>query len=400
MDSLRETLAAGLAALDAAGLRRHSRAAERGPGPRVRLDGRELLCFGSNDYLGLAGDPRLAAAMAEVARHVGAGAGGSRLTTGERAAHRMLERELAELKQAEAALLFPSGYQAALGTVPALVERGDLVLSDALNHACLIDACRLSRAEVRVYRHRDAEHAAGLLADRGRFRRALLVTDGVFSMDGDLAPLPELCDLCESADTWLMVDDAHGTGVLGARGSGTAEHLGAAGRVPVQMGTLSKALGTQGGFIAGSRELIEWLRNRARTFVYSTAVAPPLAAAALAALAVVQEEPERRRHLASLSRRLRSGLRSLRLAADAGETPVVPVIAGESAAAIALAAALEARGFRVPAIRPPTVPSGAARLRISLSAAHTAADVDALLAALADSWDETQVRPPGETGRP
>jgi 8-amino-7-oxononanoate synthase len=309
-------------------------------------------------------------AAAEAASEWGAGATGSRLTTGSLALHSALEAELAALKGAEGAVLFGSGYEAAVGTIPALVGRGDLILSDSLNHASLIDGCRLSRAEVRVYRHRDVDHARELLADRSSFRRCLLVSDGVFSMDGDLAPLPELCDLCDAFDTWLMVDDAHGTGVLGERGGGTVEHFGLEGRVPVQMGTLSKALGSQGGFVAGSAALAEYLRNRARTFIFSTAPTPAAAAAARASLRIVREEPQLRTGLLRRAAYLRKGLRSLGFDVPEGETPIVPVLVGESDRALALAAVLEEEGVWAPAIRPPTVPSGTARLRLCVQATH------------------------------
>ncbi|MFN3648303.1 MAG: 8-amino-7-oxononanoate synthase [Armatimonadota bacterium] len=374
--------------LAAAGLRRVPRRVESAAGPRVTVEGRERIVLGSNNYLGLAEHPEVRAAAADAAEKWGAGATGSRLTTGTLTLHAELERELAALKGAEEAVLFSSGYLAAVGTIPALVGRGDLVLSDALNHASLIDGCRLSRAEVRVYRHGDAEHAAELLADRERFRRALLVTDGVFSMDGDLAPLPALCDLCEERGAWVMVDDAHGTGVLGKRGAGTAELLGVESRVAVQMGTLSKALGAEGGFVAGSSTLAEYLRNRARSFIFSTAPAPSTVAAALVALQVAAREPGRRARVLRGAARLAEGLRALGFDARGGETPIVPVVIGAAEEAIRVSRRLEERGVWVPAIRPPTVPPGTARLRASVTASHTEADLDAVLAAFREVVDE------------
>jgi 8-amino-7-oxononanoate synthase len=377
MDSLRRALAAELEKIDDSGLRRCSREIEPCAVTRVNAGGRRLVMFGSNDYLGLARDPRLTRAAAQAAEEWGTGSTGSRLTTGTYPAHRQLEREIAELKGAEAALFFSSGYLASVGTIPALVGRGDLIVSDALNHASLIDGCRLSRAEVRVFRHADAAHAAELLADRARFRRALVATDGVFSMDGDLAPLPALTDLCEATDAWLMVDDAHGTGVLGPSGGGTVEQFGLTGRVAVQMGTASKALGVEGGFIAGPVELIGYLENRARSFVFSTAPPPASLAAIRAALAIVRSEPERREALWRNVHRLRDGLSRGGLDVSEGGSAIVPVLIGEAEAAVRASRRLEEEGFWIPAIRPPTVPPGTSRLRLCVSARHTPEQIDA-----------------------
>jgi 8-amino-7-oxononanoate synthase len=345
----------------------------------VVLDGREVVCFGSNDYLALAAHPEVVGAAAEAAARWGAGSSGSRLTTGGDAQAEELEAELAALKGAEAAVLFPSGYQAGATTIAALAGPDDLVLSDALNHACLIDGCRLSRAAVRVYRHADAEHAASLLADRDRFRRCLIVTDAVFSMDGDLAPLPALCDLAEHNDAWLMVDDAHGTGVLGPGGAGTAHELGVDTRVDIRMGTLSKALGSQGGFVAGSRALVEVLRSRARGFIFSTAPAPPAVGAALAALGVLRREPERRSRLLALACSARRRLQERGWGVPDGVTPIVPLVTGDAASALQLSARLESGGCWAPAIRPPSEPAGTARLRITFTAGHEEGDLLRLL---------------------
>lgn len=385
MDTLDHALAAELEEIRARGLYRRARRVESMAGPRAVVEGRPVIVLGSNNYLGLADHPALVRAAAAAAAEWGAGATGSRLTTGSQALVEDLENELALLKSAEAALVFTSGYQAAVGVIPALVGRGDLVLSDALNHACLIDGCRLSRAEVRVYRHADLDHARSLLTDRRRFRRCLIATDGVFSMDGDLAPVRALCDLCDEMDAWLMVDDAHGTGVLGRRGAGVVERFGLQGRVPVQMGTLSKALGCQGGFVAGSRVLVDYLLNRSRSFIFSTAPSPAVAGAARAALGLVAQEPERRDRLAANAARLRRGLRELGWEVADGETPIIPLVVGPAEAAVRLARALEERGVWVPAIRPPTVPVGTARLRISVMATHTDADLEEALAAFASA---------------
>jgi len=382
---MKDELAAELAELRAGSLYRRTRPLDAFDGRTGVLDGRPVLVFGSNDYLGLSRHPKLTAGAFREMTEAGAGGTGSRLTSGTTRHHEWLEQQLAALKGAEAALLFSSGYLAALGTIPALAGRADLILSDALNHACLIDACRLSRAEVRIYRHADVEHARELLADRSRFRRCLVVTDAVFSMDGDLAPLPQLAELCESSGSWLMVDDAHGTGVLGKSGAGTVEHFGLEERVHVQMATLSKALASQGGFIAGSRELIDLLRNRARSFIFSTALCPPSVGSSMEALELLRREPERLETLRRHSFRLRQTLREGGVQVPEGITPIIPVIIGDEAATLSVSAALEERGIWVPAIRPPTVPPGTARLRISLSAAHLDGDLDALASALVET---------------
>jgi 8-amino-7-oxononanoate synthase len=351
---------------------------------RFERDGRTVANFGANDYLGLAADPRLASAACAVAEANGWGAGASPLVCGWTVAHQQLADALAEFEQAEAALLFPTGYAANLGTIVALVDKSDAVYSDRLNHACLIDGARLSGASIRVYPHNDAERLASILErDRGQFRRSLIITDGVFSMDGDLAPLADLADLADRFGAMLLVDEAHGTGVFGPDGRGAASACGVAERVHVRVGTLSKALGSVGGFVAGSRRLIDWLINHARTQIYSTALPPAAAAAALAALTIAHEEPWRRERAHALAARLRADVRALGYNVGASAGPIVPVIVGEPSDALALAARLDAAGLYVPAIRPPTVPAGTARLRVSLSAAHTDADVSALIAALA-----------------
>jgi len=380
MPDLRESLSTELDELKANSLHRTCRGAGSGPG---------FVSFGSNDYLGLARHPAVTEAVARAAMEHGAGSTGSRLTTGTHAAHQEVEAALARLKGTEGAIYFGSGYLAAIGAIPALVGRDDLILSDALNHASLIDGCRLSRATLRVYRHADPTNAAELLSDRCRFRRVLLITDGVFSMDGDLAPLPELVALCDRFDTWLMLDDAHGTGVLGATGAGTVEHFGLQGRVPIQMGTASKALGTEGGFVAGSETLVDLLRNRARSFVYSTAPPPATVAAVLAALRVLETEPELRASLARNAAQLRTGLTASGLGVSAGNTPIIPVIIGEADRALRVSEHLASAGLRVPAIRPPTVPTGTARLRVTVTAAHTSEQIHRAIAAIAEAVRNT-----------
>jgi len=359
---------------------------QSGQGARVRLCGRELINFSSNDYLALAGDERLARAAAFASRRYGCGGGASALVSGYSPPLRSLERALADWEGTEAALVFSSGYAANLALVTSLACRQDAVFSDALNHASLIDGCRLSRAAVRVYRHKDLDHLTDLLRNEGRnARRRVIVSDTVFSMDGDLAPLAELVELAERFDCLLLIDEAHATGVLGEQGRGVTDSLSpgswSAERI-IKMGTLSKALGAQGGFVCGPRRLIAWLVNQARPYIFSTALSPPIAAAARRAVAIARQEPERRRRVLSLAKRLRRELRELGCIVGDSLCQIVPLIVGEARHAVALSCRLEELGLLVPAIRPPSVPKGSARLRISLTAGHTEEDVIQLVAAL------------------
>ena len=372
-----------LAGLEAKGLRRALEPLGSAQGPVVAVGGRELVNLCSNDYLALAGDPRIRRAAAEAAEREGAGAGASRLVAGDLPIHGRLEARLAALKRAEAALLFNSGYHANAGVPPALVGRGDAIFSDELNHASIIDGCLLSRAELVRYRHRDVGELADLLA-RTKARRRLVVTDAVFSMDGDAAPLRELAELCDRHGAMLYVDEAHAAGVLGPTGAGLAEALGVADRVDVHMGTLGKALGAFGAYVAGSRRLVDWLVSKARTFVFTTALPPAACGAALAALDVVRDEPERRARLGALTERMRVGLARLGFDVSDVVAPIFPVVLGDEARALAAARALRERGFFVRAIRPPTVPRGTSRLRVTLTAGHTDVQVDAFLDALRD----------------
>jgi 8-amino-7-oxononanoate synthase len=413
-----------------------------GPG-RVVLEGLPFVNFGSNDYLGLAGDPRVIEAAVEASRVYGWGSGASPLVSGWFEPHERLAASLARFEGVEAVALFPSGFAANLGTIGALVGPEDAVYLDRLDHACLVDGARLSRARLRVYPHNDMNRLESILSrDRGKFRRSMIATDGVFSMDGDVAALADLADLAERYDAILLVDEAHGTGVFGETGRGASELCGVHDRIPVKVGTLSKALGSVGGFVAGSRRLVDWLINHARPLVYSTSLPPAAAAAANRALEILQAEPWRRSHLMELASKLREGISvvsggatrpphpnpppqggrgpetvSRTLASDSlppcggglgwgvediappdnsstplrdgltgadsrGFGPIVPLIVGTPERAVDRASKLRDRGFLVPAIRPPTVPEGTARLRISLSASHELADVDRLIAAL------------------
>ncbi|HXT57514.1 MAG TPA: 8-amino-7-oxononanoate synthase [Pirellulales bacterium] len=351
---------------------------------RLAIDGREFINFGSNDYLGLAADERLVAAASRAATLNGAGAGASPLVVGHSRAVEQLEIRLAEFEAVEAALVFASGFAANAGTIAALVGPGDAVYSDALNHASIVDGCRLSRAAVHVYRHADIAHVVELLRAGGRFRRRLIATDSLFSMDGDLAPLGDLAELARRHDCMLMIDEAHATGVFGRQGRGVAEHLGVEDGVHVRVGTLSKALGGMGGFVAGRRSLVEWLVNRARPYVFSTALAPPMAAVAQAALDIVRDEPARRQTLLARSADLRVRLEGQGWNVGTSASQIIPLLVGESARALALSAELARRGFWAPAIRPPSVPEGQARLRISLSCEHAAETIEALVAVVGD----------------
>lgn len=362
---------------DHAGLRRRPSVLASAAGRTCALDGRDVLMFGSNNYLGLAGDSRVRDAAMTATCQLGVGSSGSRLLSGNHALNEELEREIAAFKGAEAALVFASGYAANLGAIPALVGRGDLVVSDELNHASIIDGCRLSRAEVRVYPHGDARAAGELLSgERHKYRRAMVITDGVFSVDGDVAPLPGLCAVAESHDAVVYVDDAHGVGVLGHGGRGTASHLGVSGRPSlIEMGTLSKALGSLGGYVAGSRALIEVLTHQARSFVFSHGLPPGVLNSARCALRILRDEPDVVETLADRSARLRAGLGDAGLRVSPGDTPIVPVHVGDAGGATRLAGMCLDAGLYAPAIRPPTVPAGTSRVRLSVMATHTVADI-------------------------
>jgi 8-amino-7-oxononanoate synthase len=384
---LMDALASGLAARRSAGLLRSRRVLEGPQGPQVTIDGSEYLSFSSNDYLGLAADPRLTAAAHAAADRFGNGAGAAHLLHGHCHLHQMLEEALAEHTGRERALLFSTGYMANLGAVQALAGAGDTVLQDRLDHASLLDAARLSGARHGRYPHARVEALEPRLA-RGRGRK-LVLTDAVFSMDGDRAPLAELAACCQRQDAILMVDDAHGYGVLGSDGAGSVAAAGLGDdEVPVLMATLGKALGCFGAFVAGDATLIDHLINHARSYIYTTALPPAVAGAALCALGIVREEPERRQRVLALATRFQTAAAQIGLRTVASTTPIQAVILGDAETALAAAEALAERGLLVPAVRPPTVPEGAARLRVSLSAAHTESDVDRLV----DALDQIVVR--------
>ncbi|MFM8415673.1 MAG: aminotransferase class I/II-fold pyridoxal phosphate-dependent enzyme [Planctomycetota bacterium] len=372
-----------LAALAAGDLLRPHRVRRGRQGARVVLDGRELVNFGSNDYLGYAGDVRLTKAASRAACAEGFGAGASPLVSGHSQAHEHLEGALAGLLATESALVFPSGFAANAATIAAVAGPDDAIFSDARNHASLIDGCRLARASVHVYPHRDLAELARLLAASGAARRRLVVTDTLFSMDGTLAPLADLCELARRHGAILLVDEAHATGVFGARGSGLVEEIGCADGVHIRVGTLSKALGAAGGFVAGHGRMIDWLRHKARAWIFSTAHPPAVAGAATRAIELVGREPERRRELLERAAAFRAHLAARGVDVGSAAAQIVPVVAGEPAAAVALSARLAEAGFFVPAIRPPSVPPGRSLVRASLSWLHSEADLARLADALA-----------------
>jgi len=376
-----DELAPELGRLQAAGLYRRRRVLGGPQQPRCLVDGRPMLSFCSNDYLGLANHPEVVAALCRGAERWGVGSGTAHLVNGHCAAHEALEEELADFTGRPRALLFSTGYMANLGVISALAGRGDTVFEDRLNHASLLDGALLSRATLRRYPHGDPA-ALGRMAAEGPPR--LIATDGVFSMDGDLAPVPDLARIARETGAWLLVDDAHGLGVLGREGRGTLDHLGVGALdVPILMGTLGKAFGTFGAFVAGSSELIETLIQRAGSYIYTTAPPPALAEATRASLAIARRDGWRRERLQALIDRLRTGAAQLGLPLADSSTPIQPLMAGSTDQALAWSQTLESAGILVTPIRPPTVPEGTARLRITLSAAHSETDVDRLLDALA-----------------
>nr|VFJ50562.1 MAG: 8-amino-7-oxononanoate synthase [Candidatus Kentron sp. DK]VFJ54570.1 MAG: 8-amino-7-oxononanoate synthase [Candidatus Kentron sp. DK] len=417
-NSLEETIRSFLEENERAGLRRVRSVLASPQGVRIEIDGRPYLSFSSNDYLGLASDPRMAEAFKRGADRYGVGSGAASVVSGHYLAHHALEEELADFTGRERALLFSTGYMANLGIISALVGRNDQVYEDRLNHASLLDAAVLSRARLRRYAHGDPVALEESLATGGNGKRKLIATDGVFSMDGDVAPLPALMAAGKRHDAWLMVDDAHGLGVLGEHGGGALAHFGlGSGEVPVLMGTLGKALGTFGAFAAGDKDVVEYLMQRARPFLFTTALPPAVAEAARTGLAIAREESWRRKHLQDLVARFRAGAERIGLvlstrdpaiahrnAASADScvdsiwhaasteveaaTPIQPVLVGEAKRAIAISRALRESGLFVQAIRPPTVPKGTARLRITFSASHEKEQVDRLLDALSEVFSQ------------
>ncbi len=375
-------LKAALHDWDHRGLRRRTTRRDTPQGPVITLDGRELANFGSNDYLGLANDERLVRAARTALVSEGWGAGSSPLICGRAVGHDALERALAEFEGTEAALLFPSGFAANMGTIPAVVGPGDAIFSDALNHASLIDGCRLSRADIHIYPHRDTEYLEKLFSENPA-RRRMIVTDSLFSMEGDIAPLRDLADLAKRWEAMLMVDETHATGVFGSHGRGLCEELEVEADVDIRIGTLSKAFGCIGGFVCGKQTLIDWLFQKARPYVFSTAFPAMAAEVAVTALDIVRSEPRRRITLLDKVAKTREYWRNLGWDVGDSESQIIPLHIGDSARAMNLAEYLRNQGCFVPAIRPPSVPEGQALLRVSLSAAHTPDMLGRLTEALA-----------------
>ncbi|MBZ4686414.1 MAG: 8-amino-7-oxononanoate synthase [Clostridiales bacterium] len=346
---------------------------------RTIVDGKPCILLSSNNYLGLTEHPEIKASARKAVAKWGTGAGGSRLTTGNLRLFEKLENAIARFKKTEAAIIFNNGYMANLGVITALTGKKDVVISDELNHASIIDACRLSRAEKKIYRHKDMVNLEKILQQTQEYRRRLIVTDGVFSMDGDIAPLPEIIAIAQKYDALVMVDDAHATGVLGKRGAGTAEYFNLEGRMLIQMGTLSKALGSAGAYVAGQRELIDYLRNKARSFIFSTALPPAAIGAAIAAIRIIEQNPEILEKLRANARYLRSGLQKQGYRLLAQESPIIPILIGDNQKTMQITQALLERGVFAPGIRPPTVPPNTSRIRVTVMATHTKDDLDLAL---------------------
>ena len=372
-----------LSLLDDRRLLRHRTARDGPQAAELLIDGRKILNFTSNDYLGLATDHRVIEAAKQCMQEEAWGSGASPLVTGYAASHRQLESELAEFEGTAAALLFSSGFAANVGAITTLVGRGDVIFSDERNHASIIDGCRLSGARVQIYPHRDADYLEKMIQQAAGFRRRLIVTDSLFSMDGDLARLVEVVNLAERYGAMLMVDEAHATGVFGEKGRGLAEHFGVEDRVQIRVGTLSKALGCAGGFVVGSQRLIDWLVNRARVYIFSTAQPAASAAAAQASLGIVRDEPQRRTRLLIKSGQVRRQLQQQGWNVGESESQIIPIIVGNPKETMELAGKLREKDLWVPGIRPPSVPEGRSLLRISLSYAHTDEMIESLLQTLA-----------------
>jgi predicted pyridoxal phosphate-dependent acyltransferase len=369
-------------ALRQKGLLRRLRQIESPSSSRIVVEGKACLNLSSNNYLGLSTHPKVKEAAIQAIQRYGIGTGASALISGHTKLHQELAEKIAQLKGTEAALIFSTGYMANVGTLSALLGDGDWVYVDRLSHASMIDGCRLSKATLRVYPHRDTQSLARHLKRARPHTLTLIVTDGVFSMDGDLAPLPEIVELAKQHRAMLMVDDAHGTGVLGSTGQGTIEHFGLENQIPIQMGTLSKALGAFGAYVAGSKDLITYLMNRARSYIYTTALPTPMIAASLAALDLIQKEPQIRQQLWDNCTYYKQGIKALGYDTLQSETPIVPLLIGESTLALSMSEQLLAHGVYAPAIRPPTVPQGMARIRTSVMSTHTREDLDYALEVL------------------
>ncbi len=361
---------------------RELRTVESAQERHVTIAGKTCLCFCSNNYLGLANDARVKEAARNAIEKYGWGTGASRLISGTMRLHRELEERIAQFKGTKGSMVFATGYMANVGAISALVGAGDAVIIDRLNHASIIDGCRLSGAKMLVYRHGDTKSLESVLSGAHGYKRRLIVTDGVFSMDGDICPLPDIVTLAKRYDAMVMVDEAHATGVMGETGRGVVEYYGLEGQVDVEMGTLSKALGGMGGYVAGSKELIAYLQNKCRSFVYTTAPPPAACAAAIEALNIIEKEPERRERLWKNVEHLKKSLTTMNLPMTNSASQIMAVIVGEASKAVAKSKKLYRKNILIPAIRPPTVPKGSSRLRISVMSEHEREDLDRLVSLL------------------
>ncbi|MFZ3089233.1 MAG: 8-amino-7-oxononanoate synthase [Nitrospirota bacterium] len=372
------------------GLYRILRIVESAQSSRIVIDGKEVLLLSSNNYLGLANHPRLKEAAKEAIDRYGAGSGASRLISGNNILYKELEERIAAFKNTAAALVFNSGYMANISILPTVAGEGDLILSDELNHASIIDGCRLSKAEKIIYRHKDIEHLKEILS-KNKDRKCLVVTEGVFSMDGDIAPIPEIIDIAKRYSAMVMLDDAHATGVLGKNGIGTGGHFGIKEGIDIHMGTLGKALGAFGAYVAGSKSLIEFLINRARGFIFTTALPPSVLASAIAAIQILEEEPHLIKNLWINRNYLVDGLKNLGFNIMGSETPIIPIFIGSIEEALKMAERLFEDGIYIPAIRPPTVPEDSCRLRLTVMATHTKEELDRALAAIGKIGKELKI---------
>ncbi len=360
------------------GLYRELKVIENTQNTHIEIEGKTYLSFCSNNYLGLANHPSVVKAVKDAVEEYGWGAGASRLVSGNMTMHETLEKVISGFKGKEASIIFPTGYMANLGAISSLVSRGDLIVCDKLNHASIIDGCRLSGADFRVYAHRNMEKLESILKKSSKYNRKLIVTDSVFSMDGDLAPLPDLVKIAAKYDAMLMVDEAHGTGVFGQNGRGVVEYFNLNKEVDIVMGTLSKAIGSLGGYVSGDIDLINYLRNKARSFMYTTALPPAVCAASIAGIKLIQEDPSMRESLWNNVRFIKDKLRAINFNIISSESQIIPILIGDTQKSVEISKLLYENGILIPAIRPPTVPSNSSRLRMTVMSLHTKEDLESL----------------------
>ena len=366
------------------GLYRELNIVEGAQGTHLKIKGKTCLSFCSNNYLGLANNPLVIKAVEDAVAKYGWGAGASRLVSGNMRMHEALEGEISRFKEKEASIVFPTGYMANIGTISSLVSKGDLIICDKLNHASIIDGCRLSGAEFRVYPHCEMEKLENILKKSTKYSRKLIVTDTVFSMDGDIAPLPDIVRIAHKYKAMVMVDEAHGTGVFGKRGGGVVEHFNLSKKIDIVMGTLSKAVGSLGGYVSGDEDLINFLRNKARPFMYTTALPPAVCAASIAGIKLIQKNPLLRKSLWNNVRYLKKELDLLNFNLIPSESPIIPILIGDAKKAVDVSKLLYKKGILIPAIRPPTVPTRSSRLRMTVMSTHTRKDLERLLEVLSD----------------